>query len=304
MRGGPNEIFANPQTIKDVRRWAVNNPDSLVKAFVNAEETDYAPCGEEVKNPSGAVIEPISYTTVKPIGESISRATVAAYQEAPLIPVDSLPPQWVDSYENFRKRYEVQWKESVKSEAKVSAIPLQELNPPIQLASQKKPQEQSIPNKVASGDPKWGNKVAWSSKQLMERQKELETYSAEVAMLMEAVRVVAERTSGRTVNSGELEFVANFGSPIVNNTQQISILLSKPVELRIQLHRELFEGKLKWSADVGYGERTPLIAAARLNDMQRAGGAIPMDPITVTRGEVEAAEEAAREERRRRKVRL
>lgn len=125
--------------------------------------------------------------------------------------------------------------------------------------------------------PDWGNKVVWNSSDLAQRQLTLETYSAEVAMLFEAVRQIVVRSLDRNVLECDLVFTSNFGAPIRDNTQYINVMLSKPFDLNIMLYRRLVNGKLEWTADIGITEDTPIVVATRIN---KSKGNVPMDVIT------------------------
>lgn len=182
--------------------------------------------------------------------------------------------------------------------------------PSPEMASRQKVRKPEIPNKMAQADPRWDNKVAFDSEALKERQKVLETYSVEVALVFEAVRTVASKVLGRLVNKNELRFVANFGSPITDNKQKVSIGLSEPVDIRVMLIRALVDGNLTWSADVSATEDTPLSAKGKLVDLKKASGDLPIDPVTATGGEHEQYGPQYRDlpsierERRGRKVKL
>jgi hypothetical protein len=173
----------------------------------------------------------------------------------------------------------------------------------VDLKSNIQPKKVEVPNKMAQADPRWSNKVAWNSDALFERQLTLETYSVEVAMIIEAVRVVAERAGGRSVTNDELAFVANFGSPIESNRQRVSIGLTEPFNLQIMLIRELVDGRLKFTAETTYSENTPFVVANRLTDVRKASGEIPLDYMLTSDG-VAGPQAAERLERRRRKVKL
>lgn len=151
-----------------------------------------------------------------------------------------------------------------------------------------------LPNKMAQADT-WNNKVVWNSSALMDRQLKLETYSAEVAMVIEAICNIASRAMNRKIEKGELYFVANFGSPVVGNKQSISVSLERPVVLKVILIRELVDCKLKWSADIGIADSTPVENVRRIVE---GGGEFIMDsplyPCAVT----------PLEESKRRKVRI
>jgi hypothetical protein len=155
------------------------------------------------------------------------------------------------------------------------------------------------PNKMANDD-KWGYKVAWSSKDLFERQQELETYSAEIAMMMEAIRQVAIRAVGRTVNVEQLEFFANFGAAITNNAQMIAITLQQPISLQIRLTRKLVNGRLDWRADVGVTRDTPERVEGRMLDMSRIARDTVLDKVY----QAAVHTEEKSKEKKRRKIRL
>jgi hypothetical protein len=157
------------------------------------------------------------------------------------------------------------------------------------------PSEPKTPNKVANGTS-WDYRVAWDSNDLASRQTTLETYSAEVAMLFEAVRQIASNAIGKQLTNDDLKFFANFGSPIVNNAQLISITLERPVSLKIMLMRKLIDGKLDWSCDVGLTDTTPINVSARLS-VAKKSGPLESQPITTT-------DEQQPDDVKRRKVRI
>ncbi len=116
----------------------------------------------------------------------------------------------------------------------------------------------------ATPDMSWGNKVAFSSAEIFEKQKYLETHTVEMQMMIESILTIASRAIGRPVSMSELDFYANFGTPIVDNKRRISIGLNKPMSLQIIMIHELVDGKLKQSAEIGYKESTPITAIQRL----------------------------------------
>jgi hypothetical protein len=182
--------------------------------------------------------------------------------------------------------------------------------PTVPQPAQRAPAAPQTPNKVAASDPKWNNKVAWNSVDLLKRQEQLETYSVEVALMFEAVRTIIARVTGKVLPDVLLVFTANFGSPITNNAQKISIATKQPLELSVMLTRALVAGKLCWSADVAMTEATPLMVKGRVLDLKKAGGEIEIDAVLATGGERVAPKEEFKElpsvmkERQRRKVKL
>jgi hypothetical protein len=168
------------------------------------------------------------------------------------------------------------------------------------------------PNQLANADPRWGNKTAFASKDMLERQKKLETYSVEVAMLIDGLRAVVSKVLGRLVRTDELDFYANFGSPVTDDKQKISVMVRKPLELQIQVVRALVAGALQWSAEVAVTENTPMTTTVgRMIDLKKASGSLSIDPITATGGtrETEGPQEFSElpsimMDKKRRKIRL
>jgi hypothetical protein len=165
--------------------------------------------------------------------------------------------------------------------------------------------ETQVPNKMAAADPRWGNKVAWSSNDLLARQKELATYSVEVAMVFEAIRITMSRILKQTVSEEDLEFIANFGSPVVERTQRISIKVDEPISVQLQLTRTLEDGKLRLTMEAMATLDTPLYKGRTTVDVNLGSGNIPIDPIGRLNDELtEKGPQDISSERKRRKVRL
>lgn len=160
----------------------------------------------------------------------------------------------------------------------------------------------SSPNKMSND--KWNNKVAWSSKDLMVRQQELETYSAEVAMMTEAIRQIACKAMSKDVPHESLDFTANFASPIQDNKQLISIQLFQPISLAIRLTRALANGKLDWRVEVGVTRDTPERVEGRMLDMTKLQSDEMLDNISNAAFTSEEKSEEKSKEKKRRKIRL
>jgi hypothetical protein len=263
--------LANPQTLQDMARWATTDPDAVTAAFLREQRDQLSGQGwpgawhaysweDEVRSSEdeARAVEALRRQTIQ---SSWGRQTYA------VTPKNDNPwaGYWDDAGDNF-------W-----------GGPLQEMTPKPRWKEPEVSRQPQVPNKMAQADPRWSSKVAYSSKELFARQQTLETYSVEVAMLIEAVRIVAGRALGTDVTNDNLEFIANFGSPITDNTQKISVTLSKPVELTIMLTRELVDGKLEWSADAGARASTPTAAVDRLAKA-RKDKSIPLDNMPGVRG--------------------
>ncbi len=220
-----------------------------------------------------------------PNGSTFAIETDAPYEPKTLTSVK--PTNVFEAYGEFSDSINKQW-DYREWDYKAMPVPLVErplFKDIYTVTPEPKPPEPTpaqTPNKAAAADPRWNNKVAWGSKDLFKRQESLETYSAEVAMMVEAVRQIAAKSINRQVTNEELDFFANFGSPIINNKQLISIGLYQPVDLKIQLTRQLINGKLDWSADVGITDKTELQAAGRIYDINNSGGKLSTNQITTT----------------------
>ena len=170
------------------------------------------------------------------------------------------------------------------------------------------PTEAELKKKV-SVDPRWGSKAAWNSADLLARQKSLVTHCSDVTLLFEAVRSIVCRVLTcipQSVKYEDLDFNANFGSSIIDNTRRISVIVNEPIELKCQIIVSLVDGQLRWKAEVTAVEDTPLTIGGRLVDLAKVNGDIPMDSIGIVKDRAvdETDVVPASKDRNRRKVKL
>jgi hypothetical protein len=153
--------------------------------------------------------------------------------------------------------------------------------------------EMELPNKLAMSTPKWGTKTAWSSDVLLERQKSILTYSCEMEAMFNVIADIVTRALNKATPITEIEFGANFGSPIdeKKNRQTISIQIRKPITLHVDLIRAVTDGKLRWFTEVSYNENTTFVATNKLIDASKLSGEVKPNSV----GE-------PKQEKRRRKV--
>ncbi len=127
----------------------------------------------------------------------------------------------------------------------------------------------AYPNKIS--EARWRGKTAWRSDLLLARQSYLETYSYEVEMVFEVTTQVIDQLIRRAYSYNELDFIANFGSPFVNNEHKISVILYTPFSLMLQVIRSLNSGRISWAVDVTATPATPANIAANVQKNKLAG---------------------------------
>lgn len=155
------------------------------------------------------------------------------------------------SYADFVKQLEESQAVKIGEPILPAWCPLKETS-----ALSTKPQ---IPNKMAAIDIRWQSKVAYTSKELVERQKALETYNPEIAMMFDCIRLEMTRILKKSVTNSDLDFYVNFGSPISNNKQNISVVLNKPISLDITLLRSLTDNDITWAVSIAARPDTQLL---------------------------------------------
>lgn len=99
--------------------------------------------------------------------------------------------------------------------------------------------------------PKNSSKAAWSSSALRVLQGDIATYDAEVAQLFVGLAQVMSQVTRNPVKPEDLDFDVNFGSPILDNTRQLSITIRKPTPCRVSIKQQLQpNGGMTWNTEV------------------------------------------------------
>jgi len=96
-------------------------------------------------------------------------------------------------------------------------------------------------------------KVAWSGRDLIERQRNIDTYSEEVAQLLLVIADVVSKQTNKEVAIEDVNFVVNFGGPSAKDSRMISVRIMLPIQCTMSIIQRLTEEGIVYDVSL-YGE--------------------------------------------------